>query len=79
MIMSTKRKFPTKQNNQLFHIVDWFPTLLTLAGVSIPEKNDIFELDGRDFSNYFSTSSDAKGPRNNMIVGVRHYLTASNG
>ena len=73
--MSTKRTFPSRKNNQLFHFTDWTPTILGLGGIQAPVKNDVHEVDGLDFSeDLFQESPPEK--RSNFIIAVRHVLSA---
>ena len=72
--MSTKRTFEKKVNKELFHVTDWFPTLLSMGGISSPAKNDKFDIDGRDYSSYFDDGKTNSEPREKFIVGVYHYV-----
>ena len=75
--MSTKRTFEKNVNKELFHVTDWFPTLLSMGGVSSPAQNDRFEVDGRDFSGFFDDEKPNPEPREKFIVGVLHYMRGS--
>jgi len=75
LVMSTKRHFKTRQNHALFHVTDWFPTLLSLAGVKGAKRNERFALDGRDFSSFFAPKEatvEAVEERKRFVIGVRH-------
>ena len=75
--MSTKRHFKTSHNHALFHVTDWFPTLLNLAGVKDVTTNERFALDGRDFSSFFAPKKEiveAVEERTRFVIGVRHYF-----
>ena len=75
--MSTKRHFKTRQNHALFHVTDWFPTLLSLAGVKGAKRNERFALDGRDFSSFFASKEAtvvAVEERKRFVIGVRHHF-----
>ena len=45
MVLSTKRTFKKRQDDSLIHMIDWHPTILSLA--KAPKAEDI---DGEDFS-----------------------------
>ena len=81
--MSTKRHFKQRRQNALFHVTDWFPTLLNLAGVSGTTTNERFALDGRDFSSFFAPKEEEVATdvvveeRTRFIIGVRHYFQRS--
>lgn len=73
--MSTKRTFPSRKNEQLFHFTDWAPTILGLGNIQPPVKNYVHDVDGFDFSaDLFQESPPEK--RSNFIIAVRHVLSA---
>ena len=45
MVLSTKRTFKKRQDNSLIHMIDWHPTILSLAKAPKAEN-----VDGEDFS-----------------------------
>ena len=53
LIFSTKRTFATRQTDKLFHVTDWFSTILGLGKVKVPQMNDKYPVDGLDFSGDF--------------------------
>lgn len=72
LIMSTKRKFEKRQNHEMIHVLDWFPTLLGLAGIEAQKTNNGFDIDGVDFSSRFGSPRAVSEPRDRFIVGVKH-------
>ena len=50
LVFSTQRKFENRQIEKLFHITDWFSTILGLGGIDIPASNNKLSLDSLDFS-----------------------------
>lgn len=45
LVISTRHSFKKETNAGLMHIIDWFPTILKMAGV---EQADLTKLDGVD-------------------------------
>jgi arylsulfatase A-like enzyme len=65
-LYSTKQKFPRKRVNSIFHIIDWFPTILNFAGF---KKTEFLEIDG--VNQMFALKHKYyKNPRKNFIYGV---------
>merc|ERR1711935_1106490 len=48
LIMSTKRTFSQRQSKKLFHVTDWFSTILGLGRVHVPQMNHKWQVDGLD-------------------------------
>jgi len=63
---STKKQFPKNRVNSIFHIIDWFPTILDLAGFQI--KN-LENLDGVSQTVTFRNKFTQK-PRTSFIYGL---------
>ena len=53
LVFSTQRKFENRQIGKLFHITDWFSTILGLGSIDIPVSNNKLPLDSLDFSGLF--------------------------
>ena len=66
LVLSTKRTFKKRQDNSLVHLIDWHPTILSLAKAPKVEN-----LDGVDFSPLLENNEMTV--RDRFIVGVRHY------
>lgn len=79
MVMSTRRSFTKRHDTDLMYVMDWFPTLLGIAGIDAPSQNGGFDLDGVDFSSRFGSGRPASAPRDRFIIGVAHELTNDNG
>lgn len=65
-----------KTYGNLFHVTDWFPTLLELAGVRY-DVDDDFALDGYSHASAFLNGDDA--PREYMLYNVYDKVTNSDG
>ena len=52
LVFSTQRKFERPQIDKLFHITDWFATILGLGSIDIPVHNSKWTLDSLDFSGW---------------------------
>ena len=62
----TKTQLPVKMSDKIVHITDWFPTLLNMAGLELP--NDI-KFDGVDQGIIFK-EEDPVAQRNEMIYSI---------
>ncbi|KAJ8017362.1 Arylsulfatase I [Holothuria leucospilota] len=58
-------KKPSRVWNGMFHICDWFPTFISIAGGNVSEFTN---LDG--FSQWESIVSGAKSPRNEILHNI---------
>ena len=55
----------------LFHVSDWFPTILRIAGATSEEVRKL-NLDGVDhYETFFSPDSNTRGPRKDMVYNIR--------
>ena len=50
LVFSTQRTFEHRQIGKLFHITDWFATILGLGSIDVPATNNELSLDSLDFS-----------------------------
>ena len=58
LMFSTKRTFPKQSSDKMFHVTDWFPTILSLGKVPVPVKNYKWNIDGMDFSGDFGEDKE---------------------
>ena len=73
LVMSTQRTFPKRRDTDMMYVLDWFPTVLGMAGIDAPSENGGFSVDGVDFSSRFGqTERTVAEPRDRFIVGVVH-------
>ncbi len=64
------------QTKEMVHMVDWFPTLLSLAGVDAEETQDEkHPLDGKNIWNLL-TCADAKSPHEELLMNVEMHRGA---
>ena len=59
LLFSTQRTFEHRQIGKLFHITDWFATILGLGSIDVPSSNNKLSLDSLDFSGLLG--QDRKG------------------
>lgn len=62
------KKYRGKSSDELFHIVDWYPTILALAGYS----EHLRQLDGYD--QWLSITAGWPGPRNELVYNINTAL-----
>merc|ERR1712176_903604 len=70
LLFSTQRTFEHRQIGKLFHITDWFATILGLGSIDVPSSNNKLSLDSLDFSGLLGQDRPEVN-RQNFIGGVR--------
>ncbi|CAG5109839.1 Oidioi.mRNA.OKI2018_I69.chr2.g4321.t2.cds [Oikopleura dioica] len=79
IVYSVKNRFPKRNLPHLFHISDWFPTLLSLAHVPEAEYGKQKNLDGINQVSIFGWKKVAKPLRTKMVYGLTNHFTVENG
>ena len=75
-IYSTKRTFARKRVNDVLHIIDWFPTIMDLAGFNV---SALTHIDGVSQKNVLQKKYYTP-PRRNFIYGVlNEFVSESKG